>query len=79
MSAVWSCSGFSNNLLQEGCGGVNVVRQIAIITAFAVRAKPQLAKEFGFPHRKAKVSRMSKLMRHDKDGPRIWQLTLVAR
>ena len=65
--------------LQEGCGGVNVVRQIAIITAFAVPAKPQSAKEYGFPYRKAKVSRMSNRMRHDKDGPRIWQPTPVAR
>ena len=36
-----------------------MVRQIAIITSFAVPAKPQLANEFGFPYRKAKVSRMN--------------------
>ena len=67
------------NPLQEECGGVNVVRQMVTITAFAVPAKPQLAKEFGFPYRKAEVSRMSKLMRHDKDGPRISQATRAAR
>ena len=67
------------SLPQEGCGGAIVARQTAIIIGFAVLAKPQLGKEFGFPHRKAKASRMCKLMRRDKDGPRIWQPTPVAR
>ena len=62
---------------QEECGGVNVVRQIVTITAFAVPAKLQLAKEFGFPHRKGKDSRTAKLTRHVKDGPRIWLPTPV--
>ena len=79
MSTVRSCSGISKAPFQEGCGGVNVARQTAIITGFCRACQTSVGQRVRFPHRKGKASRMCKLMKHDKDGPRTLQPTRVAR